>query len=175
MKLCDLHSHILPGIDDGAPSMDYALQMLENAAASDVAVLAVTPHCNAPYNAGNYLDQELKGRFLQLQQAAKDIPVQLVLGLEPLQRLLGRGCFRANTAAEVAVLLHRIQIVTVAIYSAKLGDGKTIRNQNGDDQTGWYGIDLGFEAIGVEDPDNTFFDSIGFGPCHSQSGSDFRR
>lgn len=86
----------MPGIDDGAPSMDYALQMLENAAASDVAVLAVTPHCNAPYNAGNYLDQELKGRFLQLQQAAKDIPVQLVLGAEvwvndQLPQLLKQG------------------------------------------------------------------------------------
>ena len=46
MKLCDLHTHVLPGVDDGAPNLGYALQMLENAAASDVALLAVTPHCN---------------------------------------------------------------------------------------------------------------------------------
>ena len=82
MKLCDLHTHILPGADDGAPSMEYALQMLQNAVASDVKLLAVTPHCNSVYGDGNYLDKQLKTRFLQLQQAAKDIPVQLVLGAE---------------------------------------------------------------------------------------------
>ena len=82
MKLCDLHTHMLPGVDDGAPTMEYALQMLRNAVASDVELLAVTPHCNAIY--GNYLDPALKDRFFQLQQAAKDIPVQLVLGAEVL-------------------------------------------------------------------------------------------
>ena len=39
MKLCDLHTHVLPGVDDGAPDMEYALQMLRNAAASDVDLL----------------------------------------------------------------------------------------------------------------------------------------
>ena len=82
MKICDLHTHVLPGVDDGAPTMEYALQMLQNAVASDVTLLAVTPHCNGPYGQGNYLGQTLKDRFLQLQQAAKDIPVQLVLGGE---------------------------------------------------------------------------------------------
>lgn len=84
MKLCDLHTHVLPGVDDGAPEMEYALQMISNAAASDVALLAVTPHCNRPYESGNYLDHNLKARFLALQEAAKNIPVQLVLGAEAL-------------------------------------------------------------------------------------------
>ena len=84
MKLCDLHTHLLPGVDDGATSMEYALQMLRNAAASDVALLAVTPHCNRPCEKRNYLDGSLRERFLQLQQAAKDIPVDLVLGGEVL-------------------------------------------------------------------------------------------
>ena len=82
MKLCDLHTHILPGADDGAPTMECALQMLNNALASDVEMLAVTPHCNGPYGKENYLDQSLQDRFSQLQQAAKDIPVALVLGAE---------------------------------------------------------------------------------------------
>lgn len=82
MKICDLHTHVLPGVDDGAPTMEYALQMLRNAVASDVALLAVTPHCNGPYGEGNYLGKALQDRFLQLQQAAKEIPVQLVLGAE---------------------------------------------------------------------------------------------
>ena len=82
MKICDLHTHVLPGVDDGAPEMEYALQMLRNAAAGDVQRLAVTPHCNRPYEAPNYLDADLKNRFLQLQQAAGEIPVELVLGAE---------------------------------------------------------------------------------------------
>lgn len=82
MKICDLHTHVLPGVDDGAPTMEYALQMLQNAVASDVTLLAVTPHCNGPYGDGNYLGKTLQERFLQLQQEAKDIPVQLVLGGE---------------------------------------------------------------------------------------------
>ena len=84
MKLCDLHTHLLPGVDDGASNMEYALQMLRNAAASDVALLAVTPHCNRPYEKHNYLDDNLLNCFLQLQQAAKDIPLHLVLGAEVL-------------------------------------------------------------------------------------------
>lgn len=82
MKLCDLHTHILPGVDDGASTMEYALQMLRNAAASDVELLAVTPHCNRSCEMGNYLDDSLLDRFSQLQQAAKEVPVQLVLGAE---------------------------------------------------------------------------------------------
>ena len=96
MKLCDIHTHLLPGVDDGAPHLDYALQMLENAAASDVEWLAVTPHCNVPHCKSNYLDEELKQRFEQLQQAAADIPVNLVLGAEvrvteDLPMLLAQG------------------------------------------------------------------------------------
>ena len=82
MRLCDLHTHVLPGVDDGAPTMDYALQMLENAVASDVEWLAVTPHCNVPHCDGNYLDQRLTELFGQLQQAAADIPIGLMLGAE---------------------------------------------------------------------------------------------
>lgn len=82
MKLCDLHTHVLPGLDDGAPTMEYALQMLENAIASDVCVLAATPHCNGPY--GNYLDGDLQQQFLHLRRAAEHLPIQLVLGAEAL-------------------------------------------------------------------------------------------
>ena len=82
MKLCDLHTHVLPGVDDGAPTMEYALQMLKNAVASDVECLAITPHCNSPHGIGNYLDQDLKDRFSQLQKMAEALPIRLVLGAE---------------------------------------------------------------------------------------------
>ena len=82
MKLCDLHCHILPGVDDGARDMAEALEMLNNAVAGGVQTLVVTPHCNTQYGNGNFLDGDLKQRFADLQQAARDIPVELLLGAE---------------------------------------------------------------------------------------------
>ena len=82
MKLCDLHTHVLPGVDDGAESMEYALQMLRNAVASDVEVLAVTPHCNGTDRDGWTSPAQLQTGFLRLQKAAAEIPIQLVPGAE---------------------------------------------------------------------------------------------
>lgn len=82
MKLCDLHTHVLPNVDDGAPNMDTAVQMLRNAVASDVAVLAVTPHWSRPFDPNTDPVQDLQLQFSQLVQAAADIPIRLVLGAE---------------------------------------------------------------------------------------------
>ena len=78
MKFCDLHTHVLPGVDDGASTMEYALQMLQNAVASDVTMLAATPH----FVGTDDQVRDLRERFMQLKEAAKDIPVQLFLGAE---------------------------------------------------------------------------------------------
>lgn len=42
--LIDLHCHILPGIDDGAPDLSASLDMARAAVADGVLVLACTPH-----------------------------------------------------------------------------------------------------------------------------------
>jgi len=42
--MIDMHSHILPGIDDGAQSLDESLQMLRIAAAEGVTAQVLTPH-----------------------------------------------------------------------------------------------------------------------------------
>lgn len=41
---CDLHTHILPGIDDGSPDFDISLAMLRLAADSGTTDLFATPH-----------------------------------------------------------------------------------------------------------------------------------
>lgn len=82
MKICDLHTHVLPGVDDGAQNMDYALQMLQNAVASDVEFLAVTPHLGTPQTPSEQLLPELEKRFHELQQSAVGIPIKLALGAE---------------------------------------------------------------------------------------------
>ncbi|TGD73119.1 capsular biosynthesis protein [Mangrovimicrobium sediminis] len=42
--MIDLHCHILPGIDDGAPDTETALSMARLAAADGIRLLACTPH-----------------------------------------------------------------------------------------------------------------------------------
>lgn len=44
VPLVDLHSHVLPGIDDGAPDDAAAIEMLRIADADGVRVIAATPH-----------------------------------------------------------------------------------------------------------------------------------
>jgi protein-tyrosine phosphatase len=40
----DLHSHLLPGVDDGAPNLSVSLMMARAAVAQGVTVMACTPH-----------------------------------------------------------------------------------------------------------------------------------
>jgi protein-tyrosine phosphatase len=43
--MIDLHSHILPGLDDGASSLNQAIEMAKIAVESGIRCMAVTPHC----------------------------------------------------------------------------------------------------------------------------------
>ena len=44
--MIDIHSHILPGVDDGSRDLEDSLIMAEMAVQSGVQVMAVTPHSN---------------------------------------------------------------------------------------------------------------------------------
>lgn len=45
----DVHSHILPAVDDGAKDMDESLAMLDAAVDAGVTEMVCTPHCREPY------------------------------------------------------------------------------------------------------------------------------
>jgi protein-tyrosine phosphatase len=47
--MVDIHCHILPGLDDGAKSMEESLQMAEMAIDDGITHVVATPHCNAAY------------------------------------------------------------------------------------------------------------------------------
>lgn len=84
MRIVDLHTHVLPGADDGAANREEAVEMLKNAAASQTEVLVATPHCNLPGMYDNYLTPELIGQFQALKEAAKEenLPLTVLLGME---------------------------------------------------------------------------------------------
>ena len=45
----DVHCHILPGVDDGARSLDESLAMLAAAREAGITSIVCTPHCRDPY------------------------------------------------------------------------------------------------------------------------------
>lgn len=47
--MIDLHSHVLPGVDDGAETLEDSLAIARAAAAEGVRVLVATPHVRADY------------------------------------------------------------------------------------------------------------------------------
>src|SRR5437899_4230866 len=47
--MIDLHSHILPGLDDGARDLDDALEIARAAVADGITVIAATPHVREDY------------------------------------------------------------------------------------------------------------------------------
>ena len=50
--MIDLHSHLLPAVDDGSKSVEQTVQVLERFVADGVKVLACTPHLDASRAAG---------------------------------------------------------------------------------------------------------------------------
>ena len=82
MRLCDLHTHVLPGVDDGARDMETSLEMLKNAVCSDVAALALTPHCIIEDEAGAEQTEDFLKGFRELCREAKALEIDLFLGAE---------------------------------------------------------------------------------------------
>ncbi len=78
----DLHSHILPGIDDGAESLEVALEMARAAAAQGVLSMACTPHIlpGVYENSGGPIQEAVSALQTHLDEA--DIPLQLVAGAD---------------------------------------------------------------------------------------------
>lgn len=85
IPMIDIHCHILPGLDDGARTMDEALDLADIAVSGGVTTICVTPHTNLlEFFDDNYESEELKDRFLDFQEALRreHIPLEIVRGSE---------------------------------------------------------------------------------------------
>lgn len=82
--MIDLHTHILPGVDDGAPDLETSVLMAAVAAESGVTHLVATPHSNQRGAFENYASPALQVRFDCLCAAVREagIPLELSLGME---------------------------------------------------------------------------------------------
>ncbi len=97
IHLVDIHCHVVPGVDDGATSLDEALSMLRIAEQDGIETIVATPH--VPTTTGERIEPDaLRGRVDSLNSAARErgINVKVVPGselrLEPgLANSLHRG------------------------------------------------------------------------------------
>lgn len=79
--MIDLHSHILPGIDDGAPDMASAVAMARAAHAGGVRKIVATPHVNGVYDTRAASVREAVAA-LNDQLARHQVPVEVLPGAE---------------------------------------------------------------------------------------------
>ena len=66
MRLFDIHTHILPGVDDGSQNMEMSMDMLDIAYEEGTRDIILTPHYILGRN--NYSFQELSEKFENLKK-----------------------------------------------------------------------------------------------------------
>jgi protein-tyrosine phosphatase len=79
--MIDTHAHMLPGIDDGAPTLEDAVALCRMAAEDGIVVSVCTPHINFRYENRR---ETIEAPFVALQEAIRreGIALQLVRGAE---------------------------------------------------------------------------------------------
>jgi protein-tyrosine phosphatase len=80
--MIDLHNHILPGVDDGARSVDEACDMARALLDQGVATVCCTPHTTDWANAGDAAAIERRVAELRAAFAERDIGLALLPGAE---------------------------------------------------------------------------------------------
>lgn len=84
--MIDLHSHCIPGVDDGAKTVDESLQMLEDSFRQGVTICAATPHCilHRPEGIDEFLKRRTAGaEVLQKAMASGNAEYpKLIFGAE---------------------------------------------------------------------------------------------
>ncbi len=82
--MVDLHCHILPGIDDGAKTVEDSIELLKKELADGVTKVMLTPHFNSERTTVEEFVQKRAESFEKLQTAVKEagLSIELKLGAE---------------------------------------------------------------------------------------------
>jgi protein-tyrosine phosphatase len=99
----DIHSHVLPGLDDGPTRIQDSLEMLRSAQRVGVRAIVATPHCES--HRGSLRASAIAGAVARLREAVAGDPeasaVQLYTGSEIM---LDPGVRAALSAGDVPTL-----------------------------------------------------------------------
>lgn len=77
--MIDLHSHVLPGIDDGPATIEGSLEMLRDAVEDGVTAIACTPHVRDDYPTSAAAMEEV---LAAVRAAAADLAIEVLPGGE---------------------------------------------------------------------------------------------
>src|SRR5205823_2771328 len=79
--MIDLHSHVLPGVDDGARTLEESLAILRAAAEDGIIRIAATPHVRADYPTS---PDTMERGVAVLNRAAREagVPIEVLAGGE---------------------------------------------------------------------------------------------
>lgn len=121
----DIHCHILPGLDDGADTLEHAIRMAMMAVDSGVSHVVCTPHCSAS-------DRNLSSRIERIRRSVGalggeldrlGIPLTLHTGMEllcdgGLARALERGEVLTLAGSRCLLIEFRFDVRVAAIERA---------------------------------------------------------
>lgn len=79
--MIDIHTHIIPKIDDGSPDMDASLKLVREMIEQGVTDVICTPHYRKPYNETPETTVECFNNLKEAVQA-ENLPIRLYLGQE---------------------------------------------------------------------------------------------
>ena len=116
LSFVDLHSHVLPGVDDGPETVDEALAMLRSAADSGTTLIVATPHSDRRKRWDNV--DSLRGLCLTLNEEleSENVPLTVVLGMEipvelnTLEQIKKGNALTLNGSAYTLVELPFLQL-----------------------------------------------------------------
>lgn len=97
--IVDLHNHVLPGLDDGARSIEEAILLAENATLNGITHIIATPHLNDKY----------RNHAQQIKQAVADFNKELMRNQIPVVIFPGQevqffSCMNAMRDGDVIAL-----------------------------------------------------------------------
>lgn len=78
----DIHSHILPGVDDGSRDMDMTIQMLGQAYGEGIRCMVATPHYYPGHKNADYISVQEKFEEVCKEAAERFPDLELFLGNE---------------------------------------------------------------------------------------------
>jgi protein-tyrosine phosphatase len=87
-ELVDLHSHLLPGVDDGSRTPEQSARVIQSLVASGVREICLTPHVSLSQTAG---------------QRRSEILARFAVAFEKLVAVVPPGSVRLRSGAEVMV------------------------------------------------------------------------
>ena len=102
MKIVDIHCHVLPGLDDGAPDMATSVAMARLAVTAGITTVIGTPH---------WIEGEHETDPIQVRQTAKDLQAELHRLAIPLTVLPGNEAF---ICPDLSSRLTRGDVLTLA-------------------------------------------------------------